>query len=86
MQEVAGHPLHERLDMVGDRPGRSAVDMREDRIEHRARACRHLGHQRSEFAIEVAEEQERVGAEYRETRVVDRTDSVVCLEQGRHHG
>ena len=58
--------------------------MLEDRIEHRSGVFGEIGHERSEFAVEVAEKQQRLLAQNRKARVVNRADGIVRLEKFRH--
>ena len=77
-------PIDECLSVIGDRSGRRIVHMLEDRIEHRPGVLRQSSHKRNEFAVEVAHKQQRLLAQHRETRGVNRADRVLRLEQRRH--
>ena len=55
--------------------------MLEDSVEHRPGVPAQIGHELTEFAIEVAEKQQRLLAQHRETRVVNRADGIRRLKQ-----
>src|SRR4029077_19580553 len=67
-----------------DRRGRWIVHMLEDGIEHRPGVPGQIGHELTEFAIEVAEKEQSLLAQHREARVVNRADSIRRLKQLRH--
>ena len=48
-------PFDESVCVIGDRSGRRIVHMLEDRIEHRPGVLGQIGHELTEFAVEVAE-------------------------------
>src|SRR5260370_39155310 len=73
------------LCVIGDRSGRRIIHMLEDRIENRPGGLGQIGHELTEFAVEVAEKQQSLLTQHREARGVNRTDSIRRLEQRRHH-
>ena len=50
--------------------------MLEDGVEHRPRELGQIGHELTEFAVEVAEKQQGLFAQNREARVVNRADGI----------
>ena len=77
-------PFDEGVCVFGDRSGRRIVHMLEDRIEHRSGVSGEIGHERTEFAVEVAKKQQSLVAQEREARVVNRADRVLSFEKPRH--
>ncbi len=84
MDEMRRGPLDEGVWVIGDRSGRRIVHVLEDGIEHRPCRLGQAGHERTEFAVEVAEKQQSLLTQDREARGVNRADSILRLEQPRH--
>ena len=84
MEQMLGGPFDESGRVRRDRSGRRIVHMLEDRVEHRPGVFGQIGHELTEFAVEVAQEQQCLVAQNREARVVNRADRVLCLKEARH--
>ncbi len=54
MEKMRRGPFDESVCVVGDRSGRRIVHMLEDCIEYRSCALGQIGHELTEFAVEVA--------------------------------
>ena len=77
-------PFDECLCVIGDRSGRRIVHVLEDSVEHRPGVPGQIGHELTEFAVEVAQKQQSLLAQHREARVVNRADGIRRLKQLRH--
>jgi hypothetical protein len=80
MGKMRRGPFHKSFHVVGDRARRWIVNLPEDRIEHRPRLCCQIGHELTEFAVEVAKEQQSSAAQNCEPRIVNAADGILCLE------
>ena len=78
-------PFDERVCVVGDRGRRWTLDMLEDSVEHRPSLFCQIGHERTEFAVEVAKKKEGLVAQHRKARVMNGTDRIFGLEKAGHH-
>ncbi len=78
-------PLDESICVFSHRGWRRIHNVLEDAIEHRSSVFREIGHERAEFAVEVGKKQEGLVVQHGEARVVNGADSILRLEQRRHH-
>src|SRR5713101_714844 len=78
-------PFYERVYVGGDRNRRWILHVLEDSVEHRSRELGEVGHEWTEFAVEVAKKEQGLFAENREARVMNLADSIRRPKQPRHH-
>ncbi len=84
MKKMLCGPFDESVCVIGDRSGWRIVHMLEDGIEHWPCVLGQIGHELTEFAVEVAKKQQSLFAQHRKARVVNRADGIFRLEQPRH--
>ena len=85
MEKMPRRPYDEGGYVVGDGCERRTIDVLEDCIEDGPRLLGEIEHERAEFTVEVAEEEQRLIVENGEARVVNCADDVFCLEEAGHH-
>src|ERR1700738_1722575 len=84
MDQVRGGPFDESVYIGGDRNRWRILYVLEDGVEHRSRELGEMGHQRTELAVEGAENKKGFFAENREPRVMNPADGILRPKQPRH--
>src|SRR5258706_10984805 len=64
MDKMCRGPFDEDFHVSGNRRGRRIVNMPEDRVKHWSRELGEIGRELIEFAVEIAEEQQRLFAQH----------------------